>query len=264
MSSPTNIYSNILYEAREGHYKDCNAIALNLFCAKKDTEGFNEGKRKLLDNMINDVNTNAKEIIQRYCIPLLNISAQALDHSRFKYKLDITAKTNSRLLINMASGLGKTVFEVGLNIHPLFGIPYIPSSSIKGSLRSYIHNNYPSKEVIFGNEERIGELAVLDAFPISYEKRLLDGEVTAPIYGSGDVKKFKEHQVSPIPVIYPCIAKGVTFRFIIALNSEELKKEIMDYFLAMMREGIGAKTLLGYGEMSPDGSMTHASGDDHE
>jgi len=249
LNSLTNIYSNILYHAKEGKYKDCNAINLHIYEAKKESNKFNEQKKRLLDNMINDVNGHAASIIQTYCVPLLNSVAEAIEHSRFRYKLDITAKTNSRLLINTASGLGKSIFEVGINIHPLFSIPYIPSSSIKGSLRSYIHINYPSKEDIFGNTEKIGELLVTDAFPISYEKRLLDGEVTTPIYGSGEIEKFKEHKVSPTPIIYPCIAKGVTFRFIMGFNSESLKNEIFGYVKDMLQYGIGAKTLLGYGEM---------------
>lgn len=217
---------------------------MNEYRAKGDNK-FNKKKRELLDDLINNINKNGKEIITKYCIPLLDNASSAISRSNYKL-LDIKAKTVSRLLINTASGLGKNIFEVGINIHPLFSIPYIPSSSIKGSLRSYIYTNYKEKVTIFGNQERMGRLIILDSFPIEYKNRLIDGEVTTPIYGSED--EFEEHKVSPKPIIYPCIARDVTFRFIIAFDSDELKQEIKEYFFSMLREGIGAKTLLGYGE----------------
>ncbi len=234
----------------DGEYKEFNAIQLNIFRARNGKE-FDNLKRILLDKMIKDINSNAREIIDNYIKPLTNEYSNAIEYSRFKCKFDISATTNSRLLINTAAGLGKTVFEVGLNIHPLFSIPYIPASSIKGSLRSYIHNNYPDKECIFGDEDSIGRVMVLDAYPIYYKNRLVDGEVTTPIYGSGDiVEKIQEHKAEPTPIIYPCIAKGVTFRFIVAFNNKDLVKPIQKYFEEMLKEGIGAKTLVGYGEFS--------------
>lgn len=262
MSNLRNMYSNYLYQ--DGEYRGFNAIELNILKAKGDKERFDNGKRSLLEKIIIDTNNNARDIIENYIKPLIDESAKAIDISRFKNRLCIEAKTNTRLIINTAAGLGKTVFEIGLNIHPLFSIPYIPSSSIKGSLRGYIYSkyyrdyidkfnnedkarDYANKKVeeVFGDQDKIGRLMILDAFPIDFEKRLVDGEVTTAIYG----EEIEEHKVSPNPIIYPCIAKGVTFRFIVAFDSDELKKIILEYFKEMLEEGIGAKTLLGYGEL---------------
>lgn len=216
----------------------------------KDGGEYKKQRVDYLNEIINRVNTNASTIINSYCKPLIEHMRRAVHNSRFRYTLEFDAETKSRLLINTRSGLGITLFEIGVNIHPLLSIPYIPSSAIKGSLRSYIHNNHRDKEDIFGSEEQIGRLIVFDALPIEYKGRLLDGEVTTSMYGSGDSCKFKEHSVKPNPVIYPCIAKGVTFRFIMAFDSDELNKAISHYVFSMLSEGIGAKTLLGYGELS--------------
>lgn len=210
---------------------------------------FDRKRRELLEcDILGVINKEALFIINNYIEPLIKDIKDALRSTRFTYILEIEATTKSRLLINMASGLGQTVFEVGINIHPLFSIPYIPSSSIKGALRSYIHRYSREKERVFGNTEMMGDILILDAYPIKFEKRLLDGEITTPIYGSDDTT-IEEHKAKPNPVIYPCIAKGVTFKFIVAVRNHELRDEITNYFYNMLKEGIGAKTLLGYGEL---------------
>jgi CRISPR-associated protein Cmr6 len=46
---------------------------------------------------------------------------------------------SSSLQWRMVIGLGgESVYETGMTLHPVYGIPYIPSSSIKGILRSWI------------------------------------------------------------------------------------------------------------------------------
>ena len=41
----------------------------------------------------------------------------------------------------LAIGLGRsTVYETGLTIHPIYGIPYIPGSGVKGALRTFLIN----------------------------------------------------------------------------------------------------------------------------
>jgi CRISPR-associated protein Cmr6 len=234
-----NIYSQYLNESER-----------ILIARARDNKEFNQEKRELLDKLLDKINKQSGEIINKYIKPLISVLSQNINiDNSIKFKLELEATTKSRLIINTAAGLGQTVFEVGLNIHPLFSIPYIPSSSIKGALRSYINRNYgDDKERIFGDKDRMGEIFIFDAFPISFKNRLVDAEVTTSIYGT-DKDTIQEHKASPNPIIYPCIAKDVTFKFIIALKDNSLQEEITKYFYDMAKEGIGAKTMLGYGEL---------------
>lgn len=47
----------------------------------------------------------------------------------------ITSALQWRMVIGLG---GESVYETGMTLHPVYGIPYIPSSSIKGILRSWI------------------------------------------------------------------------------------------------------------------------------
>jgi len=47
----------------------------------------------------------------------------------------ITTKLNWRMVIGLG---GQSVYETNMTLHPVYGIPYVPSSSIKGVLRSWI------------------------------------------------------------------------------------------------------------------------------
>ncbi|ABM80568.1 type III-B CRISPR module RAMP protein Cmr6 [Hyperthermus butylicus] len=52
--------------------------------------------------------------------------------------VDVTAKTKSKLIVGASSGLLGTVLEVGLSWDYLLDLPYIPASSIKGLIRSWL------------------------------------------------------------------------------------------------------------------------------
>ena len=72
---------------------------------------------------------------------------------------------NSRLSINTASGWGKEIFEVGIHIHPIYSIPFIPSSSIKGAFRRSFKEL--SNKIKFVSEEedlKALELILLGSF----------------------------------------------------------------------------------------------------
>lgn len=189
---------------------------------------------------------------------LLNAARDAL--SRREYLVyDVQCKTSTRLLIGLATQFGKPAFDIGLSFHPVLGIPYIPASSIKGSIHSYVNLSGlkcsalgdETEQVLFGSTLEVGHVIVTDAYPVSYAKLLLEAEVITPIYSEAK-KEIKEHEASPVPIIYPCIAKGVTFRFIIALDRKkigECAKEVLKWIESVLKEGIGAKTMLGYGIM---------------
>ncbi|MEM3408488.1 MAG: type III-B CRISPR module RAMP protein Cmr6 [Candidatus Micrarchaeia archaeon] len=227
------------------------SIEFNKMRAKnEDTEKVNEYKLEILESFINKLNRESIERIK--FVQKLVDSAKAALAKNCIFVIDIEAKTVSRLLVNTASGLGRTVFEVGLAFNPILNLPYIPSSSIKGSLRNYIHFDEKSKEFIFGDQKEAGYLIVLDSYPSYFSNNLLEAEVTTSIYG----EEIEENKAKPNPIIYPCIARGVTFRFVLGISNrideetgKQLRNDLISYFLKMAKYGLGAKTLLGYGEL---------------
>ena len=94
------------------------------------------------------------------------------------YFMTLELKLNWRLIVGLGN---ESVYETGMTFHPIYGIPYIPGSSIKGVLRNYfIKLNYDGIEKdaiqnstfqqIFGYSEdenaQKGRVVFLDAFPL--------------------------------------------------------------------------------------------------
>jgi CRISPR-associated protein Cmr6 len=163
---------------------------------------------------------------------------------------NVTAKTASRLIVHTKSPFGNFAFEVGLAFHPILNVPYIPASCIKGAIRAYVEVNelVSDPTQIFGAAgTETGKILVTDAFPLKWNNVLLEPEVTTPIYRDSA----KEHEASPTPIIYLTIARNVTFRFIVAMRdvSKEQEHAIKNWIQAALKEGLGSKTMLGYGRM---------------
>ena len=130
-------------------------------------------------------------------------------HSRDK----IVRETGTRLLIGFA-GTG-TVFENSLSLHPLYGFPTIPGSSIKGLVRSYCRDTGvdPGEILnIFGNESENankkaieGQVVFMDAWPDeSSSKELLGLDVMTPHYSKYYGKKALPADTNnPIPLFSP-------------------------------------------------------------
>ncbi len=191
----------------------------------------------------------------------------ALRKSGLPYKLVIfTAVTTSRAFVGEASTGIYNVFEHGIALHPIYGVPYIPGSAIKGSLRSFVEAKGLPKECtieslsdisdLFGSTRKVGDIIVFDAYPVRVASSgslssLLEPDVTTPIYADGTSSpKIEEHRAEPVPVIYPVIARGVVFRIIIALHrdiSDECRYTLFNWIKSILSYGIGGKSRLGYG-----------------
>lgn len=120
-------------------------------------------------------------------------------------------------------------FEVGLFWDPVFNVPFIPGTSIKGAVRSafeellardLMSSNIPEKEIKERVEEEVkrvfgaggvsaGLVGFTDAYPVSAEERLLEPDVVTPHYPG----KRDELEAEPTPNVFVTIARGVTFRF---------------------------------------------------
>ena len=133
-------------------------------------------------------------------------------------------------LVGSAEGIFKAVFEVGLFIDWLLGLPFYPGSSIKGGIRGVAENFIEDREVIeellgfSGEKGSIGGLFVSDAYPIGCKNDskhpclILTGDVVNPHYykpGLGWVET--EVDIEPSPVKHIAIAPGTVFRVVIGV-----------------------------------------------
>lgn len=169
----------------------------------------------------------------------------------------------ARTMWRFISGLGAAhVLETGFVWHPVLGVPYIPSSSIKGALRAYLTTWYGKQsdemlqaQRLFGDtdEHGIGCLVVFDALPSRLPKLELD--IMNPHYGPyyRDPKnKAPGDYYSPVPINFLTVASDQQFEFSLALNPSQGTKEDLNLGTQLLQEtlsiiGCGAKTAVGYG-----------------
>lgn len=165
----------------------------------------------------------------------------------------VKARAASRLIIHSKNDTSALLFEYGTILHPIFGVPYLPASSLKGALRSYIESvpvnelSLNSIDEILGSLTQASSVIFTDGYPTRAGEggRILEPEVTTPIY----TEDIKEHKARPSPVIYPAVARGVEFTFLVAAKSDAVKyfDKIKGFVKTALWEGIGGKTMLGYG-----------------
>lgn len=170
--------------------------------------------------------------------------------------LEVIAKTSSRLIVGRPSPPIGYLYETGTMFHPLLGIPYIPATSLKGAFRSYATLKGLSCEgltidELMGSTKRCGGIVFTDAYPVIGRGLLIEPEVTTKIYRAGDRETHMEHRAVSTPVTYPVVARNTVFRILIGLNTsavpEECRKVFSQWMEEVLREGIGAKTMVGYG-----------------
>ncbi|MGQ9593103.1 MAG: type III-B CRISPR module RAMP protein Cmr6 [Anaerolineae bacterium] len=183
------------------------------------------------------------------------------------------ATTDWRLIV----GLGqKGPLEAGFTFHPLYGIPIIPGSALKGLARAYAHlvegldETDASFRTVFGRaskrpgEDQIqaeaGQAIFFDAIPV--QKPRLDLDVMTPHFPD-----YYRDQVgtvppaswqSPEPVYFLTVAPGTAFLFAIGWRGpldekgHRLQRAAREWLVNGLRHlGAGAKTSAGYGYFSP-------------
>jgi len=189
---------------------------------KNGEKHYVEEKIRLLENLAKDFSPDlsyTKDLIDRW--------ADALISNGYSVKVcDI--ETVSRTVIGTGEVFGRVPFEVGLSFASILNVPFIPSSTLKGAFRHSLkillregESSEQTKKIakaIFGSTNAVGVVGVTDAYPISPNSsgRLFEPDVVTPHYPG--VKD--EFEVSPNPIVFPAIATGVKFRFLIFFNRE--------------------------------------------
>ena len=127
----------------------------------------------------------------------LNPNFSGIDFNNFRNKYDSLSYEKEQLILKpswkLTIGLGhESVYETSITLHHIYGIPYIPASSIKGVVRSHIIN-----EVFY--QEDSEEPA---------EFRALQDEVFCKIFGTSKETSTENKKKEKFIVKSPIIVEG--------------------------------------------------------
>ena len=175
--------------------------------------------------------------------------------SRFSYVYILNLEFVTRLTINTKSPY--LPLEIALAWDPILNVPYIPSSALKGAVRSYFeeHNiviDGWTPGDIFGDTRSSRIVVFLNAYPTSCRgDSLIEPDVVTPHYSEVE-GRIDEASASPVPIVYPTVAPRTIFSTIIAFRgdsrlSSATAYRILEKIMEALTRGIGAKTRLGYG-----------------
>lgn len=192
---------------------------------------------------------------EKWCLPTQQYQAVlGLQAQEYLSHLEIK---NFRSLWHLAIGLGQaSVYDNALTLHHIYGIPYLPASSIKGLLRNYILNLYFQDREdlalqdavfrsIFGiepehrsalssadrpaheNTYMKGKVIFFEAFPIQAPEIVAD--VMTPHY-----QPYYQEGKPPgdyhDPIIIPfLVVKNTTFQIMIGSTEQEMPRSTVNY-----------------------------------
>jgi CRISPR type III-B/RAMP module RAMP protein Cmr6 len=177
-----------------------------------------------------------------------------------------------RLFIGLG---GASVLEFGVSLHPVYGLPMIPGSALKGLCAQYAHevwgraeegadwaNNEELHRILFGNPENgkisasAGAIDFLDAWWKPGGSGPFVAEIINPHhpnYYVGDRPEPPADWDSPIPVKMLAVAGSFLFAIRGPAYWNELAMNLLKEALASW--GIGGKTRAGYGRFGTSGSF---------
>lgn len=164
------------------------------------------------------------------------------------------------LVSRMVSRLGEPhPLETGFMFHPLYGVPFLPGSGLKGAVRAFVERQQPDAIVkeLFGTTDSEGRAVFLDAFPCVNALEVDYLTVHFPGYYP-DGKQWPSDDKNPIPVPFLTVPAGTQWVFRFALRPP-CRGQQARTSLSMLREfvhetleeaGLGAKRNSGYGVFS--------------
>jgi len=211
------------------------AYIRNLRLRLKNAERrYSEEKMKLLEEIIKMSERSDLSHIKAY----LQGIKRALLVNGYHIKV-CNVRASSRVLIGVSEPFGKTPFDVGLYFDPVYNVPFIPGSSLKGAFRHALEillekekkvGENRAKEIakiVFGSEEWSGLVGVTDAYPIELgiDGYLFEPDVLTPHYHYHYLRTRTELDAKPNPVAFLTIARGVTFQFYIYFNKMIYEEE---------------------------------------
>jgi len=241
-----NIHGNKLLNV--GYYSNFSLLFRNYVPWRKDDHQFDKEGWGNFENFTFDYHI-IYNLLER-----TNAIANAFKKEKLLVR-HFEMKTAWRLI----SGIGaSSSLEVGITLHHVYGVPFIPSSSLKGLLRYYLnqHENYENNKIKkwFGsddpNNSLEGKIVFLDAFPD------IDIQLRVDIMNNHYQKYYQEKEwpgdwMDPNPVKFLTL-KNTTFHFWIIARDRSIDDAELSEVEKKMKEalkilGVGAKTAVGYG-----------------
>lgn len=173
-------------------------------------------------------------------------------------------KPDWRLIVGLG---GASVLETAMTLHPVYGFPIIPGSSLKGLARAYAETNNASPneiDAIFGPEKKPGEkkqsaagkVIFFDALPTgvpSFEMDIMNVHYGDYYTNKGANGHPPADYLSPNPIPFLTVGKNTEFLFVLASREKGEKGESWlakaeKWLKGGLKEmGVGAKTMVGYG-----------------
>lgn len=190
-------------------------------------------------------------------------------YDRWKMTLAQEATNVMKIAIvqgRLSMGLGgESVLETAISLHRTYGAPYIPGSALKGLAASYARNKLDANawgaeseayKIMFGDTKAAGFLTFFDALYVpgnGHQRKALWPDVITvhhpDYYQTGN--SAPADWDSPTPVSF----LTATGKYLIAIGGSPVwvEKAFEILALALIEEGIGAKTSSGYGRMIIEG-----------
>lgn len=212
-----------------------------------------ENKKDFLNAFLNVYKKSDDSLVKNYLARQIAVM-KSLEKQGYKCRTIDNLSTDWRFIPGIGTA---SVLETSISLHPLYGFPYLPGSSVKGIARANAVQNgmdsgnmiklFGSDEEEDGNDNQKGKVIFFDAIPeglpelgldimnVHYQKYYSDAE--AP----GD-------WMEPIPIFFISIKPGQKFYFFIASRDEDLlncvEKELVN---GLQEMGAGSKSNVGYG-----------------
>ena len=259
------------------------SVHYNQIVYRKDGDGQRKGGQ-----------SRANKENKKYIVKKIRETVKQTDHlekligevlaQRLEALVDIADRHRVRALkgelaVAVIHGLGGGhIRETSLTLHPIYGVPYIPASSIKGVVRRWFIDAFLDGEekrlltsdeeaaqlgrIVFGCQEKKGAVQFYDLF--FPEQLTLEPDVMTPHfpdYYRGKQPATDEQNPIPIP-FYTVIASSAEWYVSLpretraqvgkeTFSSEQLADLIVTWTKrALTERGIGSKTSSGYGRFA--------------
>jgi len=166
--------------------------------------------------------------------------------------VDLLFRLDSMGLTGAGSGVFKAVFEVGLEMDWLLGLPVLRGSTLKGAVRDALEGIVGGEciEELFGAPGEgggIGAVFFADSYPVGCEKGkaclVLAGDVVTPHYFLPGERRLAraEYEAQPTPVQHVAIAPGTVFRVVAGVPGASTGGERLDACTRNILESLGVE-----------------------
>lgn len=157
-----------------------------------------------------------------------------------------------------SAGLVTDELVLGFSFDYVTGLPYIPGSTVKGVLRSFLKNQPEVAAEVIGIDPQAVKALENDIFngnDIFFDAMVYDSDEYGRLIGPEYITPHSSPTDNPVPVAMVKVLPGVRFKFRFKLHDSagmkaEDKQALFAHLLCVM--GIGAKTNVGFGIMQPD------------